>query len=427
MSESARAPSQSMLVTIYAHIDHLTNEMRPTPAYIRPLLATCCIIDLHLLQTVFSKADKERIMLPKAAVICVLLALFSAGSQGSKEANVGNHHRSRAAHKDRVLRFVGQPTVSPKNSETACLPDSDEYYRRFELLLCDEKYIRAVFNEIETSNCINEYYNDTALFYGCGTNDNGDVCAGIDDDIYYDFYGQCYRSFDTSECSSECQTDLRQLSDSVGCCIHDDYDLRMPSVWMNCDIEQPEVCADAPNTADVLAKKRNVGPCTDKCTQRQSYYVFCKTLDEEYEKLNRECGAENTICGFHNGEFCITMDFPDSYFEKLFDECYNKSDDVCSNNCKSVLGEFIDTVGCCFNYFNNSYFYDIDYPGLSSDLLSACDIEVPDTCNSFNSRAVPDDFLECAGHTINTSGAALQSGVYSIGLIIIGLIGTYIY
>ena len=234
-------------------------------------------------------------------------------------------------------------------------------------------------------------------------------------------------SFDTSECSSKCQTDLRQLSDSAGCCIHDDYDLRMPSVWMNCDIEQPEVCADTPNTADVLAKNRNVGPCTDKCRQRQIYYVFCKNLDEEYENLDRECGMENTICGFHNGEFCITMDFPDSYFEKLFDQCYNKSDDVCSNNCRSVLGEFIDTVGCCFNYFNNSYFYDIDYPGLSSDLFSACDMEVPDTCNSFNSRTVPDDFLECAGRTINTSGAALQSGVYSIGLIIIGLIGTYIY
>ena len=97
-----------------------------------------------------------------------------------------------------------------------------------------------------------------------------------------------------------------------------------------------------------------------------------------------------------------------------------------------------------FHYFNSSYFY--EDPGLSYDLFSACGIEVPDTCNSFNSRAVPDDFLECAGrtinnnlkvnitnnstmnnYTINTSGAALQSGVYSIGLIIIGLIGTYIY
>ena len=44
-----------------------------------------------------------------------------------------------------------------------CLPESDEYYRRFQILPCDEEYIRAVFSEIETSNCSNEYYNNTLL------------------------------------------------------------------------------------------------------------------------------------------------------------------------------------------------------------------------------------------------------------------------
>ena len=48
-----------------------------------------------------------------------------------------------------------------------------------------------------------------------GTNDNGDVCASIGDSIYYDFFDRCSRSFYTSNCSNECQTDLRQLSDSV--------------------------------------------------------------------------------------------------------------------------------------------------------------------------------------------------------------------
>ena len=106
----------------------------------------------------------------------------------------------------------------------------------------------------------------------------------------------------------------------------------------------------------------------------------CKNLDEEYEKLGRECGAiENTLstCGFHNGEFCAIMIFPDSYFDNIFDKCYNVSDRVCSTNCRNVWGEFIDRVGCCFHYFNRSYFY--DDPELSSDLFSACDIEVPDS------------------------------------------------
>ena len=58
---------------------------------------------------------------------------------------------------------------------------------------------------------------------------------------------------------------------------------------MNCDIQQPEVCADTPNTADVLAKC-NVDPCTTECSLRQDFYVFCKNLGEKFEKLNRECG-----------------------------------------------------------------------------------------------------------------------------------------
>ena len=200
---------------------------------------------------------------------------------------------------------------------------------------------------------------------------------------------------------------------------------------MNCDIQQPEVCADTPKTADVLPK-HNVDPCTGKCSLRQTLYVLCKNLGEEYEKLNRECGYKDVVhyCGFDNGEFCIEMDFPNIH-ETIFDECYseesNVRDGVCSTNCRNVLVEFIDAIGCCFNLFNSTFFYvGSTTQVLSSDLFSACGIEVPDTCKSFNSRTVPEDFLECAGRTINTSGAVFQSGVYSIGLVIIGLIGTYV-
>ena len=367
-------------------------------------------------------------MLPKAALVCVLLALISAGSQVNKEViNVDNHHL--AAGKERVPQFVSQSAVFRRDSDT-CLPFSDEYSRRLALLQCDKEYIRAVFNEIETSNCSNKYYSnydEQSFFSQCRTNDNGALCEGIDDSIYHDFYDQCYRPFYTSECTSECQTDLRQLSDSVGCCIHDDYDLRMPSVWRNCDIQQPEVCADTPNIADIVAK-RNVDPCTEECSLRQFLYVFCKNLGEEYEQINRECGFEDVVysCGFDKGKFCFEMFYQISESYLIY-ECYSDSeesnvrDDVCSTNCSNVLVEFIDTVGCCFNFLNSTF-----YEYISPELFSACGIEVPDTCNSFNSTAVPDDFLECASGTINTSGAALQSGVYSIGLIILGLISTYI-
>ena len=117
-----------------------------------------------------------------------------------------------------------------------------------------------------------------------------------------------------------------------------------------------------------------------------------------------------------------------SHFDTIHDECYSNSeegdvkDGMCSTKCRNSLEETIDTVGCCFAYWNSSI---IESSRLPSDLFSACGIEVPDACSSFRSSTVPDDYLECAGLTIN-GGATLQSGVYSIGLIIISLIATYI-
>ena len=373
-------------------------------------------------------------MLPKAAVVCVLLALFSAGSQGNKEANVYNHHRT--AWKELVLRFggqhSGQPAVFRRDSGT-CLPDSDEYYRRRTELSCDGDYIRAVFSEIETSNCSNVFY-DSEFFSECGRNHNGDLCESIPLISNYDAFSEKCLFNSNTDCSSECQTELRQLSDSVGCCIHDDIVASMPSLWTNCNIQQPEICADIPNIAGILAK-RNVDPCTEKCSIRQASYVFCKHLDERQTQLNRECGIENTVnfCGVHKGEFCIEMDSPDSYFETISDECFSEESNVlkdgaCSTNCRNALEKFIDTVGCCIHHFNTSFYeliagsaISIADQVLSSDLFAACDIEVPDACRIFNSTTLPDNFLECAGRTINNSGAALRSGVYTFGLVIVAL------
>ena len=381
----------------------------------------------------------KRVMLPKAVIVYALLALFSAGSQGNKEANVDNHRL-----------VLSQPAVFRRDTGT-CLPYSAEHYRRLSLPDCDEEFLRAVSSEIiETSNCSNVFYNgSTEAFSSCGTNHNGAVCRGIEESKYEDFFRQCFRWFSTSNCSGGCQTALRQLSDRVGCCIHYHDHAKMPSVWMNCNIEQPEICADAP---DIVAK-RNVAPCSEKCSLRQSFYFGCKLNSEEYEQINRECGIEAAyavdFCGFDKGEFCFTMDDPTSYFETISDECYSDSEDgnvtdgVCSTNCSNSLEEYIDTVGCCVHYFNSSVLEigSITFRGLSSDLFAVCSIEIPDTCQSFSSVTVPDDFLECAGLTINSmvnisnnsnvnntinstsSGAARQSGIYSI---IIGLIATYI-
>ena len=351
------------------------------------------------------------------------------------QCNIYNHHLASAAGKERFLQFVGQPPVfrrdlGSRSESKACLPQRREYYRRLALLLCDsEEYIRAVMSDIETSNCSLVVYNTTTFLKisRCGTNDNGDVCAGIDDTIYGDVYRSCRRErgcidhpgIDCS-CSSECQTALRQLSDSVGCCIHDDDDPIPSSLWTHCNIQQPEVCADTPNTADIIAK-RNVDPCTEECTQRQFLYQFCKHFGERYEELNRECGYENVvyICAYDKGNFCFNFNYLYQFSWTISKECYSDESSVrngvCSTNCKNLVEELIDKVGCCVSIYNNVF---------NEDLLSVCGIEAPDACTSFRSTAVPDDYLECAGLTINNSGATLQSGVYTIG--VIGLIAIYI-
>ena len=369
-------------------------------------------------------------MLPKAVVACFSLTLFSTGSQGNKEANVYNHHL--AAGKERFLRFVGQPAVfrrdlgsGSRSRSEACLPESREYYRRLRLLQCDsEEYIRAVMSEIETSSCNLYIYNNSAFSFGCGTNHNGDVCTGIldNDSIYEDCEGQldCDSRSDC-KCSSECQTELRHLCNSDGCCIHANEKARMPSLWMNCNIQQPEVCADTPNITDIFAK-RNVDSCTYECNQRHYFYQFCKHLGERYEELNRECGYEDVIyqCEYDKGHFCNDFNYLYPFFRALHGECYSEgssssiSDGVCSSDCKNFVEELVDRLGCCVKKL-------ID----DEDLLSACGIEAPDACTSFNSTAVPDDYLECTRLTINNnSGADLQSGVYTIG--VIGLIAIYI-
>ena len=255
-------------------------------------------------------------MLPKVAVVCALLAFFSAGSQGNKEAsNIYNH--LLAARKERFLRFVNQPADFRRDSGSrsdnesgACLPQSPEYTRRLTLLRCDSEYIRAVLSDIETSNCSFTAFNNSASFSRCGINHNGDVCTDIDDERHI---SPCERDLSCiyhpgidCGCRNECQTALRQLSDSVGCCIHALNIPIPPSLWSNCNIQQPEVCDNIPKIADILAK-RNVGPCTLQCTERQSFYVSCKHLGDRYEQLNRECGYEDVIseCAYDKGHFCL--------------------------------------------------------------------------------------------------------------------------
>ena len=47
-----------------------------------------------------------------------------------------------------------------KNETVDCLPNSDEYYRRIDALVCDEDYVEDVSDAIEKSTCINYFYTE---------------------------------------------------------------------------------------------------------------------------------------------------------------------------------------------------------------------------------------------------------------------------
>ena len=52
-----------------------------------------------------------------------------------------------------------------KNETVDCLPNSDEYYRRIDALVCDEDYVEDVSDAIEKSTCINYYYTEEFQHY----------------------------------------------------------------------------------------------------------------------------------------------------------------------------------------------------------------------------------------------------------------------
>ena len=73
--------------------------------------------------------------------------------------------------------------------EETCTPDSDEFERRIKALYCNEEYMRAVREEIERSNCVNEILDAPEYEY-----DESYPCAVLD-----------HRA-DVERCSEGCAT-----------------------------------------------------------------------------------------------------------------------------------------------------------------------------------------------------------------------------
>ena len=52
--------------------------------------------------------------------------------------------------------------------------------------------------------------------------------------------------------------------------------------------------------------RENVRNCTEECSERQSYYVFCTTIGQQYAEVDKECGVDTFLyCGIDKRDFCL--------------------------------------------------------------------------------------------------------------------------
>ena len=169
--------------------------------------------------------------------------------------------------------------------------------------------------------------------------------------------------------------------------------------------------------------RENVPYCTDECSERQLFYVFCTTIGEQYSDLNKECGLHpqydrSVYCGYDNGDFCATKY---KSTQSLLKKCsasssMGRGEFECNDNCKKVVETYVAESGCCVDYWRDHEYYSdegIDYDYVRrltvSDVFSACDVDIPEECSvDFNP---PKEFLDCArdSSTINRSSTQLAS------------------
>ena len=56
-------------------------------------------------------------------------------------------------------------------------------------------------------------------------------------------------------------------------------------------------------------ERENVRNCTDTCSLRVLYYIYCTTVGEQYAEISRECGDPLDgagFCSFDHGDFVFS-------------------------------------------------------------------------------------------------------------------------
>ena len=367
--------------------------------------------------------------------MCILLLFqLALGTLGDKEFNF-----LQDSIGIRVLpKTTDVGSVREVNRRSTCT-DLSDYFRKLKILKCDAKYIEAILKQSKDSDCLPT----EARLDECGTNHNGVVCAALDADSInnandevltscFNLSDGIYRLPSASECKSECIQALRRLSNQVGCCIHtSNYGeiFQVPSLWMNCGVEQPEPCTDTPIYEGGFSAY--LGPCSYEYLVTQSKYTYCKYLGEELSKIETECGYSEEVtlqsCGYHKGRYCTHLGYPFQALLLVYDKCYSSFEEgttdewTCNDECKAAIQDLIDTHGCCVisHNFTLGDYRMITSQVLRSDLWSSCGIEIPSNCvaSSLDQQRPPDDSLRCgvSGSTTMITERQVQPKATDVG------------
>ena len=271
--------------------------------------------------------------------MCATLAVLAEGTLGGKALGFPKT-RHRVSMLDRVIgeRYrvnIGGAHELSRKDENTCTPDSEEYDRRRNALLCNEEYLRAVREEIEKSNCSNRFYSpDTKDEYDYDDEDPN-PCPIIDERV------------NVGLCSEECS--LKQ------------------SFFLLCNylgeesVEINRECGVSGGEADCSFNDKNF------CVSEVIY------PSSNFQTVYNECFLESNVV---NDGSCS-------------DKCKNALDDFTdANGC--CVGLYFDIPF--------SVIFELDTDGdeaLSANLFSTCEVEIPNVCNILN-FSPPEEFLDCA-------------------------------
>ena len=154
-------------------------------------------------------------------------------------------------------------------------------------------------------------------------------------------------------------------------------------------------------------ERENVRNCTEACSLRELFYIFCRTIGKQYADITRECGmdpVDAAYCGFDKGDFCYLKH---NLTESLYEKCGVNNTIECSASCKTEVKRYVEESGCCAYYWRDYYdeYKDRNDETTISDIFSACDVEIPNEC--IVDFDPPKQSLDCARDPTVNEGATL--------------------